>query len=195
MRDAISVALFHSVLGCRPGFLQFADQLHSAGHEVHPIDIFNGVTFASLGEGLAMRDSIGIPELIRRATDGVNALPTGTVYVGFSMGASIAQYFAAVRTGSRGAVLMSGADDPADSEIDGWPHGVPVQVHYAIDDSWIDHPQVDALAKAVTAAGASFECHIYPGSGHLFADPELPEYDGRSANLMLKRTLDFLDRL
>ena len=191
----ITIALFHSVLGSRPGFLDFADQLRGGGHVVQPMDLFDGATFRSMEEGLAKRDSIGLPELIRRALVTVDALPADTFYAGFSMGASIAQYLAAVRKGARGAVLISGAEDPAGFEIDGWPQGVPVQLHCTVDDPWMDKPQVEALATAVTSAGANFECHIYPGSGHLFADPDLPEYDRRSADLMLGRALEFLSRV
>ncbi len=36
---------------------------------------------------------------------------------------------------------------------------------------------VAALGEAISEAGAAFEEHVYPGSGHLFADPDLPDYD------------------
>jgi dienelactone hydrolase len=70
-----------------------------------------------------------------------------------------------------------------------------VQVHYAMGDPGIDEAQIEALAAAVRAAGASFEAHRYPASGHPFADPDLPDYDRDSAELMLQRVLDFLTRL
>jgi Dienelactone hydrolase family len=57
-----------------------------------------------------------------------------------------------------------------------------VQVHYAVHDPLIDLCELDALA-VVRAAGASFEVHTYPTSGHLFADPDLPECDRASAEL------------
>ena len=41
---------------------------------------------------------------------------------------------------------------------------------------------------------AAFEKHVYPGSGHLFADPDLPEYDRASSEEMWERVLAFLDR-
>jgi dienelactone hydrolase len=54
---------------------------------------------------------------------------------------------------------------------------------------------VAALGDAVRGAGASFEEHSYPGSGHLFADPDLPEYDRASSDAMWERVLAFLDRV
>jgi dienelactone hydrolase len=54
---------------------------------------------------------------------------------------------------------------------------------------------VAALGGAVKEAGAAFEEYAYPGSGHLFADPDLPEYDRASSEAMWRRALAFLDRV
>jgi dienelactone hydrolase len=54
---------------------------------------------------------------------------------------------------------------------------------------------VAPLGEAVRGAGATFEEHAYPGSGHLFSDPELPEYDRASSEAMWERVLAFLDRI
>jgi dienelactone hydrolase len=79
--------------------------------------------------------------------------------------------------------------------VDRWPEGVPVQVHYAADDPWVEaEEEVAPLGDAVRGAGAAFEAHTYPGSGHLFNDPELPEYDRASSEAMWRRVLAFLDR-
>jgi len=37
--------------------------------------------------------------------------------------------------------------------------------------------------------------HTYPGSGHLFADPDLPDHDRSSSEEMWRRVLAFLDRI
>ena len=42
---------------------------------------------------------------------------------------------------------------------------------------------------------AAFEEHACPGSGHLFADPDLPGYDLASSEEMWRRMLAFLDRV
>jgi dienelactone hydrolase len=54
---------------------------------------------------------------------------------------------------------------------------------------------VASLDDEVRGAGAAFEEHVYPGSGHLFADPGLPEYDRASSEEMWRRVLVFLDRI
>ncbi|MFI5897778.1 dienelactone hydrolase family protein [Actinoplanes sp. NPDC051513] len=191
----ITIALFHSALGLRPGVLEFAARLRAAGHGVHAIDSFDGETFDDLDEGMAKLGALGVPELIHRAQQAVDDLPADIVYAGFSMGCGAAEFLTATRPGARGALLMSNALDPRSFGIQHWPQRVPVQVHYAAHDPLVDHAQVDALADAVRAADADFEVHTYPGSGHLFADPDRAEYDRDAAELLLKRTLDFLGRL
>jgi dienelactone hydrolase len=80
--------------------------------------------------------------------------------------------------------------------VERWPEGVPVQVHYAASDPWVEaEGEVAPLGEAVRGAGAAFEAHAYPGSGHLFADPDLPEHDLASSEAMWERVLAFLDRI
>ena len=51
---------------------------------------------------------------------------------------------------------------------------------------------VDALEQS---AGPQLDLYIYPGEGHLFADPAGPDSDEPAAELMLSRELEFLGRL
>ena len=58
-----------------------------------------------------------------------------------------------------------------------------------------ERAEAESLRRAVGDAGARFEAYTYPGSGHLFADPDLPEYDPASSDLMWQRVLEFLARV
>ncbi len=115
------------------------------------------------------------------------------------MGAVLAELLAASRPGALGAVLMHGAvpvEGLGEFGVERWPEGVPVQVHYAAGDPWVEaEEEVAPLGDAVRGAGAAFEEHTYPGSGHLFADPDLPEHDRASSEEMWRRVLAFLDRI
>ena len=193
------IVLFHSVLGLRPGVIAAADRLRAAGHAVHTPDLFDGEVFDDLDAGLRKEEALGYQEIARRSRDAVAGLPAGLVFAGFSMGAVHAELLAAARPGPRGAVLMHGAV-PVEVlreflGVERWPEGVPVQVHYAAEDPWVEAEEVAALGGAVKEAGAAFEEYAYPGSGHLFADPDLPEYDPASSEAMWRRVLAFLDRL
>jgi dienelactone hydrolase len=145
-------------------------------------------------------DVLGYQEIARRAREFVGGLPEGLVFAGFSLGAVHAEVLAASRPGALGAVLMHAAV-PVEAlgeffGVDRWPEGVPVQVHYAAEDPWVGaEEEVVPLGEAVRGAGAFFEAYTYPGSGHLFADPDLPEYNRASSEAMWERVLAFLDRI
>jgi dienelactone hydrolase len=192
------IVLFHSALGLRPGVTSAADRLRKAGHSVHVPDYYDGEVFDDLDDGLRKRDELGVAEILRRAREAVAGLPAGLVFAGFSLGNDPAELLAAERPGARGALLMHGAvpiEAFSEFGVERWPEGVPVQVHYAAEDPWVEAEEVAALGDAVRGAGAIFEEHSYPGSGHLFADPDLQEYDRVSSEAMWRRALAFLDRV
>jgi dienelactone hydrolase len=111
------------------------------------------------------------------------------------MGAASAQYLAATRPGARAAVLMHEVAPLETLGVEAWPGGVPVQVHNKVEDPQVDAGEVEAVENFVRASGAPIEIYTYPGDGHLFADPDGPDYDRASAELMLERELAFLERL
>jgi dienelactone hydrolase len=180
------VVVFHSVLGLRPGVLGAADRMRAAGHTVHTPDLFEGEVFDDIDDGMRKEESLGYREIARRTEEAVTGLPAGLVFAGFSMGISYAEWLTASRPGALGAVLMHGAV-PVEAlteyfGVERWPEGVPVQVHYAVDDPWVEAEQeVVPLGEDVRGAGAEFEEYVYPGSAHLFADPDLAEYDRASS--------------
>ena len=138
--------------------------------------------------------------IARRTRESVSGLPAGLVFCGFSLGAVHAEALAASRPGALGAVLMAGAVPVEALEeyfgIERWPEGLAVQVHYAADDPWVEaREEVVPLGEAVRGAGAAFDAHSYHGSGHLFFEPGLPEYDRATSEEMWERVLVFLDRI
>jgi dienelactone hydrolase len=188
------VVLLHSAQGLRPGVEAWAERLRAAGHQVWAPDLFEGRTFDELEAGIAHRDEVGVPELMRRAEAALADLPKDVVYIGFSMGAASAGYYAATRGGSRGAVLISGVTPLAELGVEAWPEAVAAQVHFTAEDELVDRSGVEDFEHTLDAARARLEIHVYPGSGHLFADPDSPGYDAAAAELMLARVLEFLSR-
>jgi dienelactone hydrolase len=185
--------LFHHAQGQTTGFLAFADELREAGHTVHTPDLYDGKTFEDLDEGVAYAGKVvGFDEILSRGTTTATDLPADIVYGGFSLGVMPAQSLAQTRSGARGAILYSAALPT--SEFGGsWPEGVPVQIHMMDADPWAeeDLPAAEALVAEVEDA----ELFIYPGSGHLFADSSLGDYDEQAAGLLKERTLAFLQRV
>jgi dienelactone hydrolase len=192
MLAVTTVLLFHHAHGQTTGFLAFADELREAGHTVHAPDLYDGSTFRDLNEGVAYAKQVGFPEIIRRGSATARELPADIVYAGFSLGVLPAQSLAQTRPGARGAILFHGCVPPSEFESP-WPEGVPLQIHMMDADPRAeeDRPVADALVEQIDDG----ELFLYLGSGHLFADASLDDYDGRAAGLLKERTLAFLGRV
>lgn len=83
----------------------------------------------------------------------------------------------------RGEVGIHGALVPHDLGLTGWPR-IPLQLHLSADDPWVDAASVDGLLAAV---GDDAEVHRYPGTAHLFTDPDLPDHDPSSRAAVVTR--------
>jgi dienelactone hydrolase len=187
-----TLLLFHHAQGQTTGFLAFADELREAGNTVHAPDLYDGNTFRDLNEGVAFAKQVGFGEIIRRGSAAAMELPADIVYAGFSLGVLPAQSLAQTRPGAGGAIFFHGCLPPSEFESP-WPEGVPLQIHMMDADPWAeeDRPAAEALVEETQDA----ELFLYPGSGHLFADASLDDYDEQAAGLLKERTLAFLHRV
>ncbi|MFD0339282.1 dienelactone hydrolase family protein [Streptomyces sp. NPDC127117] len=189
----MNIMLFHSTYGLRPAVHAAADRLRAAGHEVQVPDLFEGHTFETVEEGLAFKEEVGKDELLRRAV--LAAAPysdRGLVYAGFSFGASTAQTLALGDEKARGLLMFHGTSDIAENaSVD----ELPVQLHVADPDPFETHDWLNSWYLQMQRTGADVEIYRYPGAGHLFTDPELPDFDQASAELAWKVALGFLATL
>ncbi len=185
------IALFHSVLGVRAGITDAAARLRAAGHQVLVVDQYDGRVFNDYDEAGRFVEQVGFPELMHRAVQAVHDLPDEFLSVGFSNGAGMAEYVATQRPCS-GVLMLSGALPVSMLGTETWPAAVPAQIHYSEQDPLRRQEWIDAVVGDVRAAGASIEVFDYPGSGHLFTDPSLPnEYDEQATALLWQRALAF----
>jgi dienelactone hydrolase len=189
-----TVVLFHSVLGVRQGVLDAAYRLRGEGHEVVVPDLFDGRTFDAYPPAMNFAlEETGFPTLLESALSAVTAVPDGFVAAGFSLGCAMAGYVATQRRVS-GVLMIAGAI-PVSGFGDGitWPAGVPVQSHSTLGDPWREQKEIDEAIRDVEAGGGTIEVFDYPGSGHLFTDPTLPdEYDADTTELFWSRALPFV---
>lgn len=194
------IALFHSVLGVRPGVLAAAEVFRSAGHQVQVVDQYAGRVFDDYAEADTYTAGIGYPALMQLALDGVADLALPFVAAGFSNGGGMAEFVATSLGGSAGGVAgclqFSGALPLALLGSPGWPAATPVQLHYSTNDPFRNEEWVVAYLDDVRESGSALETFLdYPIAGHLFTDESMSdEYDAASANLLLHRALGFLER-
>ena len=188
------VLLFHHAHGLTKGVLAFADELRRAGHVVHVPDTYDGRVFDSLDDGLAYARETGFEEIMQRGVRAADGLPDQLVYAGFSLGGMPAQMLAQTRPGARGALLFH-SSVPTSEFGDGWPGGVPVQIHAMDADPFFveEGGDIDA-ARAIVEEADDAELFLYPGDQHLFADSSLPSYDPAAADELTRRVREFLDR-
>ncbi|MEU3570370.1 dienelactone hydrolase family protein [Kitasatospora sp. NPDC036755] len=187
------IVLFHSAYGLRPAVRAAAERLRAAGHSVHTPDLFDGRTFESVEEAQEFQEELGgRDELLRRAVTAAAPLSEGgLVYAGFSLGGAVAQNLALGDEKARGLLLLHGTSDlreDATTEI-------PVQLHIAEPDPFEPEDWLNAWYLRMLRAGADVEVHRYRGAGHLFTDPELPDYDEEAAERAWAATLAFLAEL
>jgi dienelactone hydrolase len=190
-----SVALFHSVLGVRPGVEDAATRLRDFGHEVRVIDQYDGRSFDDYPSAAAHAEHLGFPALMQGAVAATADLPDGFVVAGFSNGAGMAEHVALHRPAAA-AVLFSGALPLTFLGADTWPAAVPVQLHYGDSDPNRNQQWVDQFLTEVRASGAGAEFHEYAVSGHLFTDASRPEeFDPEATEMLWKHVHDFLRKL
>ncbi|HEX3614845.1 MAG TPA: dienelactone hydrolase family protein [Sporichthyaceae bacterium] len=186
------IALFHSVLGVRPGVLDAARRLTEAGHEVLVADLYEGEVFDGYEPAMHFaQEVVGFPELLARAQRATRDLADGLFVVGFSMGAAPAEYVACARPAG-GAVLLGGALPLIALHVPAWPGKTPVQLHCMLDDPWREPDELEEFSASVSEAGARLELFDYEGDGHLFTDASLTEeYDEAATELFWQRVQAF----
>jgi dienelactone hydrolase len=179
----------------RQGTRDAADEFRHAGHEVQIVDIFEGRTFDDYPPAMAFAwEELGQADLLRRALAGVSGLPDGFVATGFSLGCMIAAYVATQRSVS-GVIMIAGAI-PVSEMGEQWPVGVPAQTHSMIGDPWREQAEIEQAVRDIEAAPSHIDVFDYPGSGHLFSDPTLPdEYDAEATRVLWGRVLPFVASL
>ncbi|WP_413100653.1 dienelactone hydrolase family protein [Streptomyces sp. Inha503] len=191
--DTSTIVLFHSAYGLRPAVHEAADRLRAAGHEVVVPDLYEGQTAETVEDGMVIKERIGRDELLKRAI--AAAAPysdRGLVYAGFSLGGSLAQNLALADDKARGLLLLHGTSDIAD---DAAADDLPVQLHVADPDPFEPHDWLNAWYLRMRRAGADVEVFRYGGAGHIFTDPELPDYDKEAAEATWRVALGFLASL
>ena len=183
------ILLLHHVLGLTDGVRSLADRLRTGGHTVHTPDLFEGRTFDNIAEGMAHEeDALGWDEMKSRARGASRGPAVGPGLHGDLDGRRVLAPARAHPARRPGAVFLESATSMDD--FDGWPAGVPLQVHGHADDEFFG-AEGAANAHALVAAAGEGEVFVYPGDTHLFVDDSLPTYDAEQTAEVVSRILSF----
>lgn len=180
------VLLFHHVMGLTEGVRAFADRLRAGGHEVTLPDLYGGRVFNSIEEGMEHSERIGSEMIAEAGAAAARNMPEDLVYAGLSMGVMPAMKLLQQRPGAKGALFFHGIV-PLGFFGNGWPSGVPLQIHILANDPYEDMEEVRAFADATRA-----ELFLYNGGKHLFTDSSKGGYDPRATDLVVERSLKLL---
>jgi dienelactone hydrolase len=184
----MTIRLLHSMYGLRPAVLDAAGRLRATGHEVVAPDLYDGRTADDPEGGMRLMDEIGWVELRARAAAAAEPhAGDRLVYAGFSLGAGLAQELAFEDGRAAGLLLMHAGDAKTG--------GLRVQLHIADPDPFETPEVVEEWHAGMRHAGAEAEVFRYPGAGHLFTDPSLPDHDGEAADAAWERAVAFLRTL
>ena len=191
-----TVALLPSVLGVRAGVEDAATRLRADGHEVSVVDYLDGAHFDDYEPAMAHVEAVGHGALLARTTAATADLPDGLVVAGFSLGCVMAMHLATTRRVS-GILQLAGAIPPSGfGDGRSWPSGLPGQTHSTLEDPWREQDAIDQAVAEAAAAGARLQVFDYPGAGHLFTDPSLPdEYDPEATEALWSRVIPFIGGL
>lgn len=190
----ITIVLFHHVLGLTQGVTELAQTMKDAGYNVVVPDLFAGKTFSTLQDGLNYVGELGDQELIERANTACANLPKDVVYAGLSLGVVPAQYLLQTKPGALAGLLIHSFVDPA--QLEGkLPEDVPIEVFAMDGDSFFVDDGDQTAARLWATKRPELRIHLYPGSGHLFAEPGNQDYDAEAKALLFRDIMLALSQL
>ncbi len=186
----VNVVLTHSALGLEGNVESWADWLRGEGHQVVTPDLYNGDVYDELDEGVAHSDTGDMHSYIDTVRNAAREMESPVVVMGFSLGAAVSEAAAMQDSSIAGAVLLFGAISPRWFGHPTWRPGLRMQLHIAPHDPWVETEQV--LEFQESAPEGALEVFRYPGSSHLFAFPNHPDYEALAADRVRTEVRAFL---
>ena len=183
------VLLLHEFFGLQDSFKDLADRLNAEGFTVLVPDLYEGRIASSADEAQSLAQSLDVESTLRMLGAAADLLTDNwhprLGVVGFSLGAGFAVELAS-RQSIEALVLYYGLGDFAGS---GWTG--PTLGHFAEKDEWEDLDEARSAFEALRAAGADAEMHVYPGTGHWFANRAVADSYAAAAEAAFGATCDF----
>ena len=199
---APGVVLFEEWWGVDQQIKDTADRLSESDFRVLVPDVFRGKVAATGDEANHMMEGLDFADAAtqdaRGAAAALRSLGSDRVAVmGFCMGGALAMLSAMHLTDFDAAVVFYGfpppeGGDPATIKI-------PIQGHWAAEDSHFNLEGVDAIERKLDAAGVAHEFYRYDAKHGFYNTGELGKgglghYHPEHAETAWRRTVEFLQR-
>jgi carboxymethylenebutenolidase len=185
------VVVIHEWWGLNAQTRGIAERLAKEGFVAFAPDLYGGKVATSAGEAqrsMQALDRAAALGLLARAVQALGARGLKVGVLGFCMGGALALSTAETAEGVTACVPFYGI--PA--SLEARRIRAAVQAHYATHDEWCTPARVDALEKALKAAGVRVEVHRYEAQ-HAFFNEQRPEvYSQENAQRAWERTVGFL---
>jgi carboxymethylenebutenolidase len=192
--DAPGVVVFHAWWGLNDDVTAFADRLADARFAVIAPDLYGGAVTAEVDEARRLAgtvdeehgNAVALAALERLASR--PGAPRTAGAIGFSFGAHWAVWAPAQKDGHGRSVVYYGTTGGPVLE----QPGGPVLGHFAEDDPFEGPDDVAAFQDGLREGNREATIHLYPGTGHWFAEPSRDAYRKEAADLAFERTVEFL---
>lgn len=189
--------------GLVPQCMGVCDNLADAGFVALAPDLYHGeiAEHTEMDKAGALMQSLPLDRAVRDMAGAIDFLladprVTGTTVgvVGFCMGGMLTLRLAAAEGDRIGAAVPYYGAPLGEPDFDWSGLSAPVLGHFAEQDDFFPPAAIADLQATLQGLGKQVAFHVYPGTGHAFANWENPlgTYDADTAALAWDRTLEFL---
>ncbi len=190
-RSGPAILILHEWFGLQDSFKALADRFCSEGFTALAIDMYDGYLATSVEEAEAFEGKLDhdalVPRLVAAARSLADNWHPRVGLMGFSLGAFMATKVAH-EFPFEATSLVYGYTNIYPDRFSG-----ALQGHFAETDEFEPLEDARAYFEKLSNEGMDVEFHHYPGTGHWFANPGVPDaFDPQATEQVFSRTVDFM---
>jgi carboxymethylenebutenolidase len=196
--DAPGVVVIQEWWGLQEQIKGICDRFALAGFDALAPDLYNGVvvpyhdTDAAGKEMNSLNFLDAVDQNVRGAAQFLKRNGAKAGITGFCLGGVVSIIAAAKIPELSCSVPFYGI--PPENVVKPADVKVPLQGHFALKDTWITVPMVDAFESGLKAAGKSFEIHRYDADHAFVNEQRAPVHDRQAAELAWDRAVTFFKK-
>lgn len=190
--NAPGIVVIQEWWGLNDQIKRVGKQWTDAGYRVLIPDLYRGDKALDAAEAEHKMDELDFSDAatqdVRGAIQHLKTDSDSVGVIGFCMGGVLAVLAAMHVPETDVAVSWYGI--PPDEAGDAGQIDIPIQCHFATEDTFFPIDQADAFENKLKAAGVEHECYRYDAK-HAFANEDWDNYDPEASRLAWQRSMDF----